>query len=315
MDKELKKPIIEGVITVFVAFIVFLLYIVAAPFISPTISNIEIIDVGVVYHPVCQGSGAINLTHLDFKIKNTGNEVAIIKNIDIKVLNNAVDYTPRLVYKRNEGFFGISMSIKNFGWGPAKNVTFKDFQNIDSTLLFSIFDLEKNSLLWQGDVNEGSEVTIEYPFKKNLTIDALANLSSEYLEILGNSMVRVHLYLYGKIEYYDIYGSYYTDNSVGAKNTSFDIAIINKTPRSFFYPYPYMSIYANYTAELSSESKTPYTKSVPVSQVVHPNKADRFSIELNSDKTAIYDIIVYLNYDGEIEETKCMKVKIEKLNQ
>jgi hypothetical protein len=223
MDKELKKPIIEGLITgLFIVFVA-LLYIVAAPFISPTISNIEIIDVGVVYHPVYQGSGAINLTHLDFKIK--------IKNIDIIVLNNAVDYTPRLAYERDQDFFGISMSIKNFGWGPAKNVTFKDFQNIDSTLLFSIFDLDKNSLMWQGDVNEGSGVTIIYPFKKNLTIDALDNLSSKYLEILGSSWVRVHLYLYGKIEYYDIYGSYYTDNSVGAKNESLDFTIINNTLR------------------------------------------------------------------------------------
>ena len=306
MDKQIKIVIIAGIFVILVPIISYLL----PP--QPTNSNIELTDVSVFNSPSLESAEKmlfIDHTYLDFKIKNTGNEIAIIKSVDIKVLNNVVDYTPHLVYTRRIEPNKISILIENFGWGSAKNATFKDFQNNKSTLLVSILDLSGNSLLWQGDVKEGSKVTIEHLYKKNVTIDTLSCPSEECNEILRNAIFWDHLY--GDIEYYDVYGKRYFNNFVGSK----EIAIKNNYLYIIYRPLAPMPPSAEYNAVLSSESKTPYTIEVPVSHELPPNTADRFLINLNTDKTATYDIIARVNYDNKAEETKCIQLKIEKLNK
>lgn len=309
MDKEIKIAIIAGIFVILVPIITYLLSLFPS---QPTNPNIELTDVSVFYSPSLESYEKmlfINHTYLDFKIKNTGDEVTIIKSVDIKVLNNVVDYTPHLVYTRRIEPNKISLLIENFGWGPAKNVTFKDFQNHKSTLLISILNLSRNSLFWQGDVKEGSKVTIEHLYTRNLRIDDLFCPSEECHEILGDAIFWDHLY--GNIEYYDIYGKRYVNNFVGSK----EIAIKNSSLYIIHRPLAPMPPSAEYNAALSSESKTPYTIEVPVSHELPPNTADRFLIKLDTDKTATYDIIAYVNYDGKAEETKCIQLKIEKLNK
>lgn len=306
--------IITGIFVLLAAFITILPDIIDED--TQIIPLVNLTDVSAFYSE----SFGINSTYLDFKIKNTGNEITIIKSVDIEVLNNTVDYTPRLVYIRYFEPNKISLLIKNYGWGVAKNVTFKDFQDNKNDLLISILDVDRNCFLWQGDINEGSKVEIEHLYKENLTIDYFVppeewqypggpELEYSTEEILKGSAFWG--YLYGDIEYYDIYENYYAVNLVGFN----EIAIKNNYLIIFERPTELLPPSAEYNAELSSEFKTPYTIKIPVSHGLPPNTADRFLIKLDSDKTAAYDIILYVNYDGTAEETNCIQLKIEKLNE
>jgi len=92
MDKEIKIAIIAGIFVILVPIITYLLSLFPS---QPTNPNIELTDVSVFYSPSLESYEKmlfINHTYLDFKIKNTGDEVTIIKSVDIKVLNNVVDY-------------------------------------------------------------------------------------------------------------------------------------------------------------------------------------------------------------------------------
>ena len=328
-DKIIIAAIVTGIFVILAAIINIIPFIDKTP--TPTEPNITVVDVATFnkYGPRFDLTGVdatysesldIYHTYLDFKIKNTGDEIAIIKSVDIEVLDSAVDYTPRLAYTRDFEPNKISLLIENFGWGAAKNVTFKDFQGNNTDLLISVLDLDRNSFLWQGDINEGSKVEIEHLYKENLTIDYFVppeewqypggpELEYSTEEILKGSAFWG--YLYGDIEYYDIYENYYAVNLVGFN----EIAIKNNYLIIFERPTELLPPSAEYNAELSSEFKTPYTIKIPVSHGLPPNTADRFLIKLDSDKTAAYDIILYVNYDGTAEETNCIQLKIEKLNE
>ena len=328
-DKIIIAAIVTGIFVILAAIINIIPFIDKTP--TPTEPNITVVDVATFnkYGPRFNLTGVdatyseslgICHTYLDFKIKNTGDEIAIIKSVDIEVLDSAVDYTPRLAYTRDFEPNKISLLIENFGWGAAKNVTFKDFQGNNTDLLISVLDLDRNSFLWQGDINEGSKVEIEHLYKENLTINYFVPPEEwQYpggpeLEYSSEEILKGSAFwdsIYGKIEYYDIYGNYYASNFVGFE----EIAIKNNhlyIISGVFAPIPPS---AEYNAVLSSESKTPYTIKVPVSHGLPPNTADRFLIELDSDKAATYDIIAYVNYDSKAEETNRIQLKIEKLNE
>lgn len=283
--------------------------IVAIIHISPDLMNLPHTEietfVDIVYHPPgiehtkhgFSMSEAVNHTYLDFKVKNRGNEVAIIKSVGIKVLNSSADYKPYIVTERYIEPHRITLIVKNLGWGPAKNVSIRDLHNCSDLIL--ILGLRTDSLLWQGSIKEGSEVTINHVYEKDFKV-----VRSLFGYPFGD-----RYRISGRIKYWDDYGNKHTE-FIGNKTIEIKDSNIYEviTIEALMLPS------AEYKVILESERKTPYTKKIHVSHEVPPNKADRFLIKLYSDKTATYDLVAYVNYDGKSEETKRAKVKIEEPN-
>lgn len=291
MKTEVKAAIIGAIIGG-------ILVVVAAIIgISPYLTNLPHTEIETSVDVIYQMSEPVNHTYLDFKVKNKGNEVAIIKSVEIKVLNSSADYEPCIVAERHVEPHRITLIVKNLGWGPAKNVSIRDLYNCSD--LISILGLRTDSLLWQGCIKEGSEVTINHVYEKDFKV-----VKSLFRYPFGD-WYRIS----GRIKYWDVHGNKHTEfignKTIGIKDNNIYEVI---TTGALLLPS------AEYKVILESERKAPYTKKIRVSHEVPPNKADRFSIKSCSDKTATYDLVTYVNYDGKSEETKRVKVKIEEPN-
>lgn len=286
-EKEVKAAIIGGILVVIAAIIS----------ISPYLTNLPHTEIETSVDVVYQMSEPVNHTYLDFKVKNKGNEAAIIKSVEIKVLNSSADYEPCIVAERHIEPHRIALIVKNLGWGPAKNVTIRDLY--DSSDLISVLGLRTDGLLWQGNIKEGSEVTINHAYEKDFNV-----VKSLFRYPFGD-WYRIS----GRIKYWDVHGNKHTkfigNKTIGIKDNN----IYEVIPTGVL-----LLPSAEYKVILESERNAPYTKKIRVSHEVPPNKADRFSIKSCSDKTATYDLVAYVNYDGKSEETKRVKVKIEEPN-
>lgn len=87
MEKDVKIALIGG----FFAVLVCVLYVVLPHLLYPTISNIEIVDAYVSYEETPAKVDELEMEVcqpvLDLKVKNVGDGVAIIKRVDIEVLD------------------------------------------------------------------------------------------------------------------------------------------------------------------------------------------------------------------------------------
>ncbi len=257
----------------------------------------------------------ISEMQLDFKIKNVGNEIALLRSIEITVLNSTVDYSPVIMYTyRYYEPHKISFTVRNRGWGPAKNVTIRDFYNYSEksltnpdnlSELISIFDLRIDNLSWQGNLPEGSEVNITTIYEKDFIFN------NEVCAGISNQETSYKFYdYYGIMEYWDIYGNKQIQG-IGLDS----IVIKNKTICRYEDGRGGgLSPSAEYNATLESESKTPYSIKIPISHVLEPNKGDRFLLDLDSDKTSTYRIKVNVNYDNYKTKPEYITIKIEKPN-
>lgn len=308
MDRQIKMALIGGFFLILSVIVGWSVSVLLTPvLLSP---NVEIVDFETLYSnnyfehysPELGFTKvlSVNNSYLDFKVKNSGNEIAIIKSVEIKVLNNCVDYSPNLVFTRRIKPHEISLLIENLGWSPATNVTLNDIYYSRKELI-PILGLRNDRLIWKGDINEGSQINIVHRYDKDFKISNCCTCDQN----------ATFFNLSGKIEYRDVYGNYYI-NFVGSEVIAIENNSICLGPCPAAATLPPSAIYK---AFLKSELKTPYTIKIPVSHELPPNTADRFLIKLDSDKTATYDIIVHIDYDiTKMQKTKSIEVKVGKLN-
>lgn len=300
MEKDVKLALIGGLFTILVC----VLYTVLPHLLYPTISNIEIVDANIM---VLRDTPSI-----DIKVRNIGKDVSVIKKVDIDVINASIDNTPRISCCRSINHDSMEVKIKNYGWGPALNVTFKDLCNAPE--LISILGINENDLLWQGNISEGETIRMVYPFNHYMNI----NLFMGYHNLDEN-----HIFsgsVFGSISYWDVYGHCYSSNMTAEDSVLLDWShekywITNDTIYFDICGGAPLPPSANYTITLDPEKKLPYTQSVYVSHELLPNTADRFEIQIDSNKTASYHIKarIYYNEDN-VVETKIMRLKMEKVN-
>ncbi|MCD4845146.1 MAG: hypothetical protein K8R25_11740 [Methanosarcinales archaeon] len=283
MDKELKIGIITGLFGVLVA----LIYIFPQIY-SP--ANIEIVDV-TCYENI-----------LDIKARNVGKKIGVINKVDIEIINASVDYTPDLFILRSIGEDSMEVNITNIGWGPALNVTFTDLINANE--LIDILAINNSNLLWQGNITEGERIRIVYQFKHTMKITH--NVSDIQNPIYNGE-------LYSLTTYWDIYGHNHSKEDNSDYYIFTNDSIYLKPIKAGEGGGLGLGISEFYPITLDPEKKMPHQKSVNVSQQLQPNTADRFTIEIYSEKTANYIIKVYIYYnENEKFESNIIEVKSPK---
>jgi hypothetical protein len=250
---------------------------------------------------------------LDFKVKNVGQETTILRSVEIEVLNYSVDNNP--ILKRGLSNTEvendrISYLLKNFGWGPALNVSITgtnvyeiDFFSqpqsdpinhrfYEKSKITEKLGIKFNEPLWTGDINAGNSVEIQHNLIDNISIHSV-NYSN--LDIFDSNNSTYYSF-YDRIEYYDLYGY---------KRTEFIAYAIFEVNGSFYGPElggeggEPLNVSRNYNGILSTKNDCPYIVKIPISHELKPNEVDRFSMKLDTDKTSDFDVKVYLIYDNE----------------
>lgn len=253
---------------------------------------------------------------LDFKVKNVGEQTAILRSVEIEVLNYSVDNNP--ILKRGLSNTEvennrISYLLKNFGLGPALNVSITgtnvyeiDFFSqpqsdpikqrfYEKSKITEKFGIKFNEPLWTGDINAGNSVEIQHNLIDNISIHSV-NYSN--LDIFFSNNTTYYSF-YDMIEYYDLYGN---------KRTEFIPFAIFEVNGSFYGPElgglggsagAPLNVSRNYNGILSTNNDCPYIVKIPISHELKPNEVDRFSMKLDTDKTSDFDVKVYLIYDNE----------------
>ena len=250
---------------------------------------------------------------LDFKVKNVGEQTAILRSVEIEVLNYSVDNNP--ILKRGLSNTEvennrISYLLKNFGWGPALNVSITgtnvyeinflsqpqsdpiNHRFYEKSKITEKLGIKFNEPLWTGDIIAGNSVEIQHNLIDNISIHSV-NYSN--FDIFDNNNITYYSF-FDRIEYYDLYGN---------KRTEFIAFAIFEVNGSFYGPdlggeagTP-LNLSRNYNGILSTNNDCPYIVKIPISHEIKPNEVDRFSIKLDTDKTSDFDVKIYLIYDDE----------------
>jgi hypothetical protein len=250
---------------------------------------------------------------LDFKVKNVGEQTSILRSVEIEVLNYSVDNNPILKRGLSNTKFEnnrISYLLKNFGWGPALNVSITgtnvyeiDFYSqpesdpinhrfYEKSNITENFGIKFNEPLWTGDITAGNSVEIQHNLIDNISIYSI-NDSNFDIYYSNNT---TYYSFYDRVEYYDLYGY---------KRTEFIAYAIFEVNGSFYGPElgggagAPLNVSRNYNGILSTNNDCPYIVKIPISHELKPNEVDRFSMKLDTDKTSNFDVKVYLIYDNE----------------
>jgi hypothetical protein len=257
-----------------------------------------------------------NWYQLDFKVKNVGEQTAVLRSVQIEVINYSVDYNPLLkrgLSSTKEENNKISYQIKNFGWGQASNVSItgtnvyeviffsqpnSEFINSSNKRFYEESELTKklgikfNETLWIGNISAGDSVDIQHGLADDV---AIHSINDSNLDALFNNNFTDYSF-YDRIDYHDFDGN---------KKTKYVAYAISELNGSFYGPnlggesMGLLSSTANYNGKLFSNKNCPYVVKMPISHELEPNEADRFLLNLNADKTAEFDVNIYLIYDGE----------------
>jgi len=253
---------------------------------------------------------------LDFKVKNVGEQTAILRSVEIEVLNYSVDNNPILkrgLSNTNVENNKISYLLKNFGYGPALNVSITgtnvyeiDFyspllaesSNLPNDRFYEESKITKklgikfNKTLWIGDIPAGNSVEIQHSLADNISI---YSMNDSILDFLFSDNFTDYSF-FDRIEYYDLNGE---------KRTKYIAYAISEVNGSFYGPDlggeagGVLNVNQNYVGILSTNNDCPYIVKIPISHELKPNEVDRFSMTLDSDKTSNFDVKVYLIYDDE----------------
>jgi hypothetical protein len=248
-----------------------LLYLVITPYINE--SNLQISDI------TWDGK------YLDIKLRNTANQVAVIKTVEIDIKKVKINSSPDIFCWRGIDRKNNSMNIEiiNHGWGTAYGIQFMDLMAAEE--LVSHLDIDQKDLLWNGNISSGESINIQYPLKFKL----YKNNGS------GNNIIYNNK-LYSSINYSDEEGSLHNEliSSPYIFQACANNDIINY--EYFVFLNNLMGSSAQYSTELIPE-KAPYSESISVSHELQPNTADRFKILLKTTKSADYLVILHIKYN------------------
>lgn len=291
------------------------------------------IEVYVSYDVVPEHMNAGNFYKLDFKVKNIGEKTAILRSIEIEVLDFD-NYTPVLervlsnTELESENYVPLlkrgleknresknnknSYLLKNEGLGPALNLS------VVGTNVY-----ESGSYLEDGNFNESSYVRFHEPSNLTQKLGILfnetlwkGNLSEgDVVEIQHSFFNNITIYpeeaidfdffeknsttvysFYDKVEYYDLYGS---------KQIKYAAYYFIEMNGTFYGPclggesMGILNTSSYYDGFVTTNKKCPYVEEIPISHYLEPNEADRWSLTLNSDSTAAFKVKIYLIYDDQ----------------
>lgn len=238
---------------------------------------------------------------IDYKLKNSGDEIAIVTNVTLEVLKVTPDLKPNLYFQLLPISQGdLSLRIVNLGWGPALNVEV-DFLGGTIRHYLSYAD---DIFRWKGSIDNHVEISISA--KKIVT---------------SSKVVVDRKELTGYVKYDDKLGNHYEKtieyDSIPRYPTSGWQIVIN--PRKFeIEETPPIGMFsmllpsADYDILLNPEENTPSKVSVDVSQAIKPNEADRFQIVVASTRAAEYLIKSNVKIDdGTTIETEPMIVSVK----
>ena len=267
---------------------------------------------------------------LDFKVKNVGEQTALLRSVEIEVLNYSVDYSSNIQrglsnteVENNK----ISYLLKNNGWGPALNVSItgtnfyeisfyspqSELINLPNNRFYEESKITKklgikfNETVWIGEIPPGNSVEIQHNLTDNISIYSMNNSILDFL--FSNNFTDYSFF--DRIEYYDLNGE---------KRTKYIAYAISEVNGSFYGPClgggggALLNVSQNYDGLLTTKKDYPYIVKIPISHELKPNDVDRFSLTLDSDKTAKFDIKVYLIYDEKKEYIQGGQLSFYKIN-
>lgn len=237
---------------------------------------------------------------IEYKLKNVGDEVAIITKVVLEVLKSELNLTPNLIFElRPDKQGNLKIIILNEGWGPALDAEI----NYLSGPVRSVLSGADDEYKWHGSINDTLEINI--PARKISTKKKTTFCCNEikgfvkYSDLKGNKYEeKIKYKLVGDYIHYDEYNN-------KTKIKCRDVLIVNP---KYFNIISYetgpvcaalLPLSARYKGFLEPLDR-PYNIEVDVSNVVEPNKADRFFIEINSTKSAKYYIRSHIIVDDNV---------------
>jgi len=237
---------------------------------------------------------------IDYKIKNVGNQTAIVTKVIIEIIKSVPDLTPELYFQLLPSLKGdMMLRIVNIGWGPALDV---DLNYLEGPIRRFLPD-QKELYKWSGVIEDHISL----------------NILSENIKIKGEVVIPSDD-IKGSIQYTDKLGNKYKEqivyDSIPRYPTSgWELILsqegfkIRNTPSSM--KFLLLSPSAIYDVILEPREEQ-YRVDVEVSHVIGPNEADRFQIIVASSSSAEYVIRSYVEIDGsDLIETESQTISVE----
>ncbi len=249
---------------------------------------------------------------LDVKLLNNGDETAYLKKIQVHVTHTQLDRSPVIscfpAIMDTDSENHLLLVIRNYGWGKV-NVQ-KLIPLISTVTQFLKVDNEK--MKWAGEITDAIAFLLpsQYidPKKCNLlTEDQLAHIESilgplrlsskeDKQRVRDTYLINQQAVNYenfnGEITYNDNHGKIIRKNLAWGRANGYQDLLFSE--EGFYLqslPIPRGYIHPSYNYNLSLSTKDyRKVKVLSTSQEIQPNKAERFTITINSKESAIYQI-------------------------
>jgi hypothetical protein len=239
---------------------------------------------------------------LEIKIRNSGDDAALLKRLELRVMKAAVDVEPRLVfYVDTDDDNNLVVMVANCGWGPALDAEIDNFMN---SPIREYLARDPDSYLWRGDIRD--DIRIVYS-KSEILVERLLEESMEITDGFGRPVYWAGTHdriigfaeeATGHVRYRDVSNRRhvqdirYTDYPL----QDYKIALTERGYIVFwrdrcdlFEPSPEHHI-------LLEAGRASYSKAVELSTAIAPHKTKRLHLLVGADKSAFVDARVVLHY-------------------
>ena len=242
---------------------------------------------------------------VDFKLMNSGTDLAFLKRLSLVVDKAEIDVAPVIIGRLGVDDKGnLVIELCNCGWGTAQNVIFRPLRG-------SIRDyLNTEEYIWHGEIcaeRGGATVVVpgnvispdKFDNPQPFEVRAYQKVAGQIEP--GDLGQAIGQDWYGEIEYHDERGNLHQDHIDYNEASPLGRTQIWLTRRGFVAVFSrtdasILPSSEKYNVRLETKT-TPYELSYTISHTIKPGEAERFQVALASQKSAFYVLRFQMHFN------------------